>query len=243
MGAGFYPGQALTNVFAENADARADAARQARVCRELSTRAGLATRRFSGALASAGAQDPAQDRSGQVLASDWTQRTITVIAVPYGEPALVPFRGEVWREIFDRRAFVNAVEVAEPDRVRVNRGHNKSDGVGKVVHFDPTDRRGLVARISVARTLRGDDTLGLAVGGALSASLGFGVLPGGEKLDHTTKTRVITRAFIDHLALVESPAYRGAQVLEVRGGARTLSVAAAREDPILRWAQRRVRGW
>ena len=55
----------------------------------------------------------------------------------------------------------------------------------------------------------------------LSASIGFGVPQGGEILDRFNRTRTITRAFLDHLALVQAAAY-DAPVLAVRSSRRQL---------------------
>lgn len=141
---------------------------------------------------------------------DYPQRLITVIAAPYDQPADVIYRGQMWRELFVRGAFAH-IEVAG---IRVNRDHDKSRTVGKVIRFDPSDHRGLIATIKIARTTLGDETLALADEDMLSASLGFTVPAGGQQL--RGRIRTITRASIDHIALVEAAAYEGAKVLEVR---------------------------
>jgi HK97 family phage prohead protease len=117
---------------------------------------------------------------------------------------------------------------AAPEKVRVKREHNKADAVGKVVSFNPYDPRGLIADIRIAPTPRGDDTLILASEGMLSASVGFGVHRNGEILDHGNHIRRVTRAWLDHLALVQTAAYGGAKVLAVRA---TPKLDAFRNDP------------
>lgn len=179
---------------------------------------------------------------------DFAQRLITVIAVPYNQPTQVEYRSEIWNELFERGAF-NSVTGA-PHRVRVNRDHNKSRTVGKVVQFWPERDEGLVAEVRVARTPLGEETLALADEDMLSASVGFGVRPTDQVLDRRTMTRRIKTAYLDHLSFVESPAYVGAQVLAVRdtdGGAaaqlapiRTPVLDEFSADPMLRWAAERL---
>lgn len=179
---------------------------------------------------------------------DVRQRLITVIAVPYEQPAQVEYRSELWNELFERGAF-DSVRGA-PHRVRVNRDHNKSLTIGKCMQFWPEREEGLVAEVRIAKTPLGEETLALADDDCLSASVGFGVRPSDQVLDRRTMTRRIRTAYLDHLSFVESPAYAGAQVLSVRD---TTSGEAARLDPIrtplidqfaaddvLRWASERL---
>jgi HK97 family phage prohead protease len=145
------------------------------------------------------------------VATDKTNRMTTLVAVPYESPAVVAFRGQTGRETFARGAFDDIGTRA----CRVNRSHDRGRTIGKVVSFDPTDPRGLVAELRIARTPLGDETLTLAAEGCLSCSIGFSVPTGGEVLDHRTRVRRINRAVVDHISLVEDPAYADAVVLEV----------------------------
>lgn len=176
---------------------------------------------------------------------DFKQRLIDVIAVPYEQEAEVMYRGEVWREVFDRHSFDGIEEHA--GRVRVNREHSRGDTVGKVVHFDPSRNDGLLARVKVAKTLRGDETLALADDDMLSASVGYMVRGSDQQLDKRSKLRRIMRAFMDHLSMVEQPAYEGAKVLAVREGLSaetevsqgplsTPELDVYLNDDVLRWA-------
>ncbi|BDB44558.1 MULTISPECIES: HK97 family phage prohead protease [Mycobacterium] len=178
---------------------------------------------------------PTLAAAAEVLDVDPQQRHITVIAAPYGQYATVLFRGQPWRETIYPGAFDDAA--TNPEKIRVCREHNRSDLVGKVVHFDTNDPRGLIAQIRVARTQRGDDTLGLAAERMLSASVGFGVHPGGERLDHATRTRQVLHGWLDHLALVMAPAYDAAQVLAVRATPHLDQLAG---DPVFAWAALRT---
>lgn len=163
----------------------------------------------------------------EIRGVDQQQRLVEVIAVPYEQEASIPYRGEIWRESFQRGAFDGIQERSTP--IMVNREHQRGDTVGKVVQWWPERAEGLVAEVRVARTARGDDTLALAEEGMIRASIGFGVRLRDQILDRGAMTRRILRAFVDHLALVEDPAYEGAAVLAVRS---TDDVLAASLPPI-----------
>ncbi|AVO21610.1 capsid maturation protease [Mycobacterium phage MooMoo] len=181
---------------------------------------------------------------------DFAQRLITVIAVPYEQPAPVEYRSEMWNEVFERGAF-SSVTSGAPHRVRVNRDHNKTRTVGKVVKFWPDREDGLITDVRIAKTPLGDETLALADEDMLSASVGFGVRPTDQVLDRRSMTRRIKAAYLDHLSFVESPAYAGAQVLAVRSSdageaarldpLRTPLLDQFTDDPIMRWASERLR--
>ncbi len=146
---------------------------------------------------------------------NYPQRIVTVVAAPYEQPATVLFKGEPWQEIIERGAWDGVISA--PHRVRANRDHNRARTVGKVVKFYPERDEGLVADIKIAKTPLGEETLELATDDCLSASVGFGVMPGGHHLDMATRTRRVKTAYLDHIAFVEAPAYENANVLAVRG--------------------------
>jgi HK97 family phage prohead protease len=146
---------------------------------------------------------------------DQATRIIRVICVPWDSPTTVQFRGAVWRESFSPGAF-DGIDRSGTG-VRVNRGHDRGRTVGKVISFDPSDTRGLIAEIRIARTVLGDESLALAEEGCLSCSIGFMIPAGGEQLDPRTRSRRIVRAELDHVALVEDPAYQDASVLSAVG--------------------------
>src|SRR5262245_58257912 len=145
---------------------------------------------------------------------DTRARLIEVVAVPYEQEAVVAYRGELWKELFERGAF-DGIET-RPEHIMVNREHTRGDTVGKVIQWWPERAEGLVGQVRVARTARGDDTLALAEDGMVRASVGYGVRLRDQILDREKMTRTIRRAFIDHLSLVENPAYTEAKVLSVR---------------------------
>lgn len=155
-------------------------------------------------------------RNDSVVADvDMKLRLIDVVAVPWDEEAEVPWRGEIWNEVHRRGAYDGLED--HVGRVRVNREHVRGDTVGKLVFADPKAEVGLVTRAKISKTARGDDTLELAADEAISGSVGFRIKdPADLIVNRRTRLREVVRAFLDHLAFVESPAFAGAQILEVR---------------------------
>lgn len=189
-------------------------------------------------------------RNDSVIADvNQRQRIIDLIVVPWDQEAEVPWRGEMWRETFQRGAYDGIQEHA--GRVRVNREHRKGDTVGRAISLDPSAREGLVGRLKIAATLRGDDTLELAADDMLSASAGYYVKsPEDTIINRRMMTRRVVRAFLDHVGMVETPAYVGARVLAVRAEQSGLVVAEtplppapalddAMNDEVLEWASSR----
>lgn len=181
---------------------------------------------------------------------DIKQRIITVLAVPWEQEAEVVWRGERWGEVISRGAF-NGLE-DHAGRVPVNRQHTKGYTVGKVVQFDTQDPEGLVSKIRVARTPLGDETLALADEDMIGPSIGYVVKqPSDMVLNRQRMSRRVKRAFLDHISLVEAPAYEGARVLSVREAPSGLVVVEAPlpptpnldeflNDDVLGWALSRV---
>jgi HK97 family phage prohead protease len=141
------------------------------------------------------------------------QRIIDLIAVPYREKAEVYMRRlKRWIvEEFDPGAFTGV-----SGEVTVNRAHDPERPLGRVVKFHPGDPRGLRTEIRVARTGEGDEMLELAEERLLFASAGFTVPVGGDRWSDDRRSRTVMRAIIEHIGLTGDPAYKGAQVLDVR---------------------------
>jgi phage head maturation protease len=87
----------------------------------------------------------------------------------------------------------------------------------------------------------------------VSASIGFRVArPSDVDTNKRTRLRRVMRAFIDHVALTESPVYEGARVLAVRAEQSGLQVVEQeplpstpaldefRDDEVFAWARRRL---
>lgn len=147
-----------------------------------------------------------------VQSVDFKERIVRLIVAPYGEQAVVEYRGEVLLEEIDAGAF----EDLDPalSHVTANRDHDYTRTVGKAVEYDHTDTRGLVSEIFVSDTPLGDETLRLAKDGVLKASVGMLV----KRSDQVVRdgVRHVKRAYLDHIAFVPNPAYAGAAVLAVR---------------------------
>lgn len=151
-----------------------------------------------------------------------SERIITVVAVPYEQTTQVPYRGEVWNEMFMRSSFrgmensTRRVPVTACLQIPAE-NHTGGQLVGRAVQFFPEREEGLVADLKISRTPDGDSTLELAADHALAPSVGFMVKSRlDEQLDRGTRTRRISRAFLDHIAFVGEPAYSGARVLAMR---------------------------
>lgn len=156
---------------------------------------------------------PIEFRAGDIVGVNFPERLVTVLAVPYEQEASIEYRGEMWQESFLRGAF-DGIET-RPNRVGVNRQHDESKTLGKVLTFHPAREEGLIAEIRVAKTQDGNDVLELANEDMLGVSPAFEVRPSDQELDRPY--RRIKKAFIRHLSFVEVPAYAGAGVLSVRG--------------------------
>jgi HK97 family phage prohead protease len=157
--------------------------------------------------------DELMQRSASIDHISTADRTIEVLAVPYGQETQVYWRDQWWTEVFEFGAFTDYIRAGVLPRV--NREHTKGDTVGKVIELRESPQ-GLIARIRIAKTERGTETLHLAAEDMLSASIGFSSLePGGRTVDHQRRHIRIRRAKLDHLSLVESPAYEAARVLAV----------------------------
>jgi hypothetical protein len=118
--------------------------------------------------------------------------------------------------------------------------------------MDPAHPNGLFARVKMYSTPRGEETLTLADEGGAFPSVGYRVKSFNDmRLDKRTRSRKILRAFMDHLAFVEDPAFVGAEVLAVRAGQHGLVVAErplpetpaldeAMSDDLFAWAASRL---
>lgn len=171
---------------------------------------------------------PVEVRSAFVESVDFESREITLIAVPYNETAIVEYRGQILEEHVEPGAFAG-IEASSED-VTVNRDHKPDRVIGKAVAYDTADQRGLVTTLKVSRTPLGDETLQLAADGVLKASVGM-LVRRSDQIVQNGK-RAIKRAFLDHIALLPNPAYKGAAVLSVRQAqAASPSVADAPATP------------
>jgi HK97 family phage prohead protease len=180
---------------------------------------------------------------------DFTDRIIEVVALPWDVEAPVVWRGEMWQETFQRGAFNDAIDAGV--RIPVNREHVRGDTIGRVVSM-VDHPHGLLAAVKIAKTARGDDTLQLAAEGVLGASVGYKLQKLSDVvLNRRAMTRRVMRAFMDHLGMVESPAFAGADTLAVHdefshhpeAGLQPLVTPTLDEmaqDEIFSWANQRL---
>ena len=180
-------------------------------------------------------------RSSSVVGVNYAQRIIELVAAPYDEEAVVMWRGEPWRELFERGAW-DGIE-KRPNRVKANREHDKTRTVGKVTSFWPSRTEGLVAATRIAKTPLGDETLALADDECLGASVGYAAPPRYVELDKTGRPglRRVKRAFMDHLSFVSDPTWESAAVLSVRSA--TESPLATGLEPLVTPDLDELRAW
>jgi HK97 family phage prohead protease len=155
---------------------------------------------------------PVEIRSATIDVVAYPDRTLSLVVVPYDEWTPVVVRDEVVEESFAPGAFGAIRNRAR--RFLVNMEHDASRWVGSVLDLDGVNTRGLLATVKVRRSPEGDQALDDAADGLLGASIGFAASP--SDMDVTKGRRRIRKAYLDHIALTATPAYAGAEVLEVR---------------------------
>lgn len=163
--------------------------------------------------------EPILYRSASVVGVNFAQRIIEFVAAPYDEEAVIMWRGEPWRELFERGAW-DGIE-KRPNRVKVNRGHDKNRTVGKIANWWPSRQEGLVGAARISQTPLGDETLALAEDEVLGPSVGYVAPARFVDLNKRSRPglRSVRRAFMDHLSFVPDPTWESAAVLSVRNAA------------------------
>lgn len=166
-------------------------------------------------------------KAGELVDVSFPERTIELIVIPYEHEITVehptkPGAGPV-QEIIARGAF-DGIE-RRANRIKANREHDKLLTFGRATAFRAGHQQGLHAKIRVAHTPLGDETLSLAEDGCLDASAGF--WPeldqrgrfAGLRWENPSRYRIV-KAFLDHVSLVSEGAYgENAGVLAVRAAA------------------------
>jgi phage head maturation protease len=161
-------------------------------------------------------------------------RTLVGALLPWGTEARVVDRGRLVVETFAR----GALEGTDPGRVPLTATHPRDAGtlpIGRTMSIE--DRADAAwGEWLVSDTMIGNEVLALARDGVpLGLSIGFEEVAGGSRwsADRTRVTR--TRATLDHIAVVRSPAYAGAGVVGVR-------MQGGRPTPVLLTLLRRGHG-
>ena len=143
------------------------------------------------------------------------ERIIELVAMPYDDDAAVMRpRPAVHRVVRRRlRSTVSSGERTGSRSTGTTTSSAPSAGPSRCTRRAP---RACVAELRIARTPLGDETLALADDRSLEASVGFAVMPGGERVAGRPDAGAgSTKAFLDHIAMVPEGAYEG-RVLAVR---------------------------
>jgi HK97 family phage prohead protease len=153
--------------------------------------------------------------TGLAVRDDGDGRTLVGPLLPWGVEARVLDRGRLVLETFQRGALADA----DPARVPLTARHprdNQELPIGVTVELEErTDAAWGAWRVS--KTAAGDEVLELARDGVpLGLSVGFMEVPGGSRWSPDRRRVVRTRAQLDHIAIVRTPAYTGAGVVGVR---------------------------
>jgi uncharacterized protein len=143
-------------------------------------------------------------------------RTLHGPVMPWGVEAIVLDRGREVVETFQVGAFADV----DPATVPLTATHPRDAQqlpIGRTVELEErVDAAWGAWRVS--RTALGDEVLELARDGVpLGLSVGFVEMPGGSRWSADRRRVTRTRAALDHVAVVRVGAYRGAEVVGVRG--------------------------
>ncbi len=152
-------------------------------------------------------------------AGDTPTRTITGVAVPYGETAIVSDGTQVR---FEKGAL--PVEGKAP---KLFMYHDSSMPVGLVTERVDTDQ-GMMFSARISSTVAGDEALTLALDGVLD-SVSVGVNPTRFTYDDEG-TMIVTEAVWLELSLVPIPAFAGSEIEKVYASAEN-TVLASQEEP------------
>jgi HK97 family phage prohead protease len=155
---------------------------------------------------------PVEVRTATVEHVSYPERIVDILVIPYDEPAVVEYRGALVEESVAPGAFGAITNRAR--KFTVNMNHDPERWLGTVLTLDGANDKGLRAAIKMRRTPDGDQALDDCADGLLGASVGMAVLDRDQTI--AAGKRRIRKAFLDHIALTPTPAYAGAEVLEVR---------------------------
>src|SRR5215217_5480468 len=153
--------------------------------------------------------------TGLQLRGEPDQRVLYGPLIPWKTEARVLDRGRMVLEQFERGALADT----DPARVPFTATHprdNQQLPIGVTVELEERDDAAWGAW-KVSKTAIGDEVLELARDGVpLGLSIGFMEVPGGSRWSPDRRRVVRTRALVDHVAVVRTPAYVGAGVVGVR---------------------------
>jgi len=144
-----------------------------------------------------------ETRSFEVRLADTEERTITGLAVPYGQEANI---GGQYKERFEAGAIDNV------DDVKLFYAHEEP--IGKVISGRDTDG-GYEITAKISQTPRGEEVLTLMRDGVLNKfSVGF--VPVEDRWSDNNSTVTRTKVSLKEVSVVAFPAFTGATINEVR---------------------------
>jgi HK97 family phage prohead protease len=153
--------------------------------------------------------------SGLAVRDDGDGRTLHGPVVPWGVEARVLDRNRLVVETFQRGALADV----DPGRIPLTATHPRDNQllpIGVTVELEERDDAAWGAW-RVSDTAIGNEVLSLAADNVpLGLSIGFREVPGGSRWSADRRRVVRTRALLDHVAVVRTPAYVGAGVVGVR---------------------------
>jgi HK97 family phage prohead protease len=153
--------------------------------------------------------------TGLQVRDDGDGRTLFGPLLPWNVEARVHDRGRLVVEQFARGALAGT----DPARIPLTALHprdNRELPIGVTVELDERDDAAWGAW-RVSKTAAGDEVLELARDGVpLGLSIGFREVAGGSRWSPDRRRVVRTRAELDHIGVVRTPAFVGAGVVGVR---------------------------
>jgi HK97 family phage prohead protease len=142
-------------------------------------------------------------------------RTLVGPVLPWGVEARVADQGRLVTETFER----GALQGTDPARVPLTATHPRDAGTLPIGVTLSIEERADAAwgEWRVSDTMIGNEVLALARDGVpLGLSIGFEEVAGGNRWSANRQRVTRTRATLDHIAVVRTPAYLGAGVAGVR---------------------------
>jgi HK97 family phage prohead protease len=171
--------------------------------------------------------------TGLQVRDDGDGRILFGPLIPWDVPARVMDRNRLVVETFERGALAGT----DPTRVQLTARHPRDSGelpIGRGVELEERADAAWGAW-HVSKTAAGDEVLELARDGVpLGLSIGFREVDGGSRWSADRRRVTRTRALVDHVAVVRTPAYVGAGVVGVREEAVAVAEYRARFLAMLR---------
>jgi HK97 family phage prohead protease len=158
-----------------------------------------------------------ETRSFEVRIADTEERTITGLAVPYGQEANI---GGQYKERFEAGAISDVTDV------KLFYAHEEP--IGKIIQGRDTDG-GYEITAKVSATPRGEEVLTLMRDGVLNKfSVGF--VPVEDRWEDNNSTVIRTKVDLKEVSVVAFPAFTGATISEVRNDVESVDEPEAPQE-------------